>query len=132
MASSTTSKAIRARLSHPVIDSDGHWREFEPIAMDYLRDVAGPKVVEKWGSRLRALGEGSFAKLSRQDKFDRRAGRQIHDRLIDILHIVLISIEADISYQMNGEYGAVDASVTVGQGSLESARFYDRDAGGIE
>ena len=75
MPPSTVSKAIRARLSHPVIDSDGHWREFEPIAMDYLRSVAGPKVVEKWGSRLRALGEGSFAKLSRQEKFDKRAGQ---------------------------------------------------------
>ncbi len=51
--SKSKSKAIHARLGHPVIDSDGHWREFEPIAMDYLKDVAGPKVVEKWTSRLR-------------------------------------------------------------------------------
>src|SRR3954470_18853624 len=37
------SQAIRARLNHPVIDSDGHWREYEPLAMDYLREEAGPK-----------------------------------------------------------------------------------------
>jgi len=30
------SQAIRAKLSHPVIDSDGHWREYQPLAMDYL------------------------------------------------------------------------------------------------
>ena len=57
------SKAIRARLSHPVIDSDGHWREYEPLAMDYLKEVAGPKLVEKWTSRIRALGQGSFAEI---------------------------------------------------------------------
>ena len=69
------SQAIRARLGHPVIDSDGHWREFEPIAMDYLKDTAGPKVVEKWTSRLRGLGEGAFAQMSKQEKLDKRAGQ---------------------------------------------------------
>jgi len=75
MASDRTSKAIRAQLGHPVIDSDGHWREYEPIALEYLREVAGAAVVERWSSRLRALGEGSFASLSRQEKLDQRAGQ---------------------------------------------------------
>ena len=73
--SKSKSKAIHARLGHPVIDSDGHWREFEPIAMDYLKDVAGPKVVEKWTSRLRGLGEGAFAQMTKQEKSDKRAGQ---------------------------------------------------------
>ena len=33
------SEALRARLSHPVIDSDGHWVEFGPDLMDYLKEV---------------------------------------------------------------------------------------------
>jgi hypothetical protein len=41
------SEAIRARLGHQVIDSDGHWREFEPFALDYLKQTAGAKVVER-------------------------------------------------------------------------------------
>ena len=66
------SQAIHARLRHSVIDSDGHWREFEPIAMDYLRDCAGPKIVEKWTSRFRGLGQGSFGKKSsRWDELER-------------------------------------------------------------
>ena len=69
------SKAIHARLGHPVIDSDGHWREFEPIAMDYLKEVAGPKIVERWTSRLRGLGEGAFAQMTQQEKLDKRAGQ---------------------------------------------------------
>ncbi|SRR5579875_22629 len=69
------SAEIRQRLGHPVIDSDGHWREFEPIAMDYLEATAGPKVVERWNSRLRALGEGDFLRMTRQERIDRRAGQ---------------------------------------------------------
>ena len=32
---------IRASLSHPVIDSDGHQLEFEPLMLEYVREVAG-------------------------------------------------------------------------------------------
>jgi predicted TIM-barrel fold metal-dependent hydrolase len=69
------SAELHARLGHPVIDSDGHWREFEPIAMDYLKASAGAKVVEHWNSRLRALGEGDFVRMTKQERLDRRAGQ---------------------------------------------------------
>ena len=36
MSSHQTAEHIHSQLSHPVIDSDGHWIEFEPAAMDYL------------------------------------------------------------------------------------------------
>ena len=70
MSGSGTSKlkAGRVKLSHPVIDSDGHWREYGPLAMDYLREEAGPKMVEKWTSRVRHFGESSFAKLDSQGR----------------------------------------------------------------
>lgn len=44
-------KAIRARLSHPVIDSDGHWIEYQPVMLDYLKQVAGAKAAEGLKSR---------------------------------------------------------------------------------
>jgi predicted TIM-barrel fold metal-dependent hydrolase len=37
---------IHARLNHPVIDSDGHWVEYFPVMLEYLRKVAGNKAVE--------------------------------------------------------------------------------------
>ena len=43
--------AIRARLSHPVVDSDGHWLEFAPAICEYLERVAGRGVVEAFNSR---------------------------------------------------------------------------------
>jgi len=39
--SDRSSQEIRASLSHPVIDADGHQLEFEPLLLEYLRDVAG-------------------------------------------------------------------------------------------
>jgi hypothetical protein len=38
---SSKSAAVRARLNHPVIDSDGHTVEFEPAFLDYLRQTGG-------------------------------------------------------------------------------------------
>jgi predicted TIM-barrel fold metal-dependent hydrolase len=45
------SQAIRARLSHPVIDSDGHWIEYHPMIFDYLKKVGGTKAAEGLKSR---------------------------------------------------------------------------------
>ena len=42
------SARVRARLDHPVVDGDGHWLEPIPIFLDYLRDLAGPTVVDQF------------------------------------------------------------------------------------
>lgn len=76
MSGKGKSQAIRAKLSHPVIDSDGHWREYGPLALDCLRAEAGPKLVEKWNSRVRHFGESSFAKLDAQGRRAQRIGQQ--------------------------------------------------------
>ncbi len=52
---SATASEIRAGLDHPVIDSDGHLIEFQPAAMTYLEEIAGPSAVERyhaWQMRL--------------------------------------------------------------------------------
>ena len=48
MAATPASKsaAVRARLNHPVIDSDGHTVEFLPAVLDYVEQIGGTKVVE--------------------------------------------------------------------------------------
>ena len=43
----TASASIHARLKHPVIDADGHWIEFEPTLLDYLKQVGGPTMVDR-------------------------------------------------------------------------------------
>ncbi len=56
MAEKSRSAAIRERLHHPIIDSDGHIAEFEPALFDYLRTVAGNQAVE----RFKALPDSPF------------------------------------------------------------------------
>ena len=48
MGSVSKSAAVRARLHHPVIDSDGHTVEFEPAVMETLKEVGGPSIVERY------------------------------------------------------------------------------------
>lgn len=67
-------QAIRARLSHPVIDSDGHWIEFSPILLDYMNKVAGPKAVE--GMRSRDEIVGKILNLSLEQRRDERRAQQ--------------------------------------------------------
>jgi predicted TIM-barrel fold metal-dependent hydrolase len=43
-----SSAEIRARLGHPVIDGDGHIVEYGPTYKDYLKQVAGPRIVERF------------------------------------------------------------------------------------
>src|SRR5437868_15229915 len=69
------SAIIRARLDHPIIDSDGHTAEFEPALLDYLRDVGGSRAVD----RLVALPDSPFAfrwyKLSPRERIEQRQSR---------------------------------------------------------
>ncbi|MGH7932113.1 MAG: amidohydrolase family protein [Candidatus Binataceae bacterium] len=44
----TRSAEIRARVGHPIIDSDGHVVEFEPALLDYIRDVGGSKILDRY------------------------------------------------------------------------------------
>jgi len=48
MSANNSSKAasIRARLSHPVIDADGHWVEFTPVVAEFLRRVGGDRAAD--------------------------------------------------------------------------------------
>lgn len=41
-----TASDIRARLTHPIIDADGHWLEFSPFVDEELRRIGGDKAAE--------------------------------------------------------------------------------------
>ncbi len=41
-------RRLREQLKHPIIDCDGHWLESPPVLAEYLKDVAGPDMVEKY------------------------------------------------------------------------------------
>ncbi len=37
---------VRAQVSHPIIDADGHWLEFGPLVREQLRKIGGAQAVE--------------------------------------------------------------------------------------
>jgi predicted TIM-barrel fold metal-dependent hydrolase len=45
---SSPADRVRARLDHPVIDSDGHHVEFLPLVEDLLREIAGDAVLSRF------------------------------------------------------------------------------------
>ena len=72
MSSHQIAEHIHSQLSHPVIDSDGHWIEFEPAAMDYLHEVAGERVAERYTKVANQFGNKKWAGLSEEERKDRR------------------------------------------------------------
>ena len=50
MTKVSASAKTRARLSHPVIDADGHMIEFEGGILDSLREVGGDRLVKRFDS----------------------------------------------------------------------------------
>lgn len=74
-AQTTKSAAIRAKLSHPIIDSDGHTAEFEPALFDYMQNIAGAKIVERFKNAPDVPFRFQWYQLSPQERRDRRALR---------------------------------------------------------
>ena len=67
------SAQIRSRLTHPVIDSDGHTVESMAVFLDYLADVAGPRVVERFPLALEdTFGDPRWMKSSEAERRDLR------------------------------------------------------------
>ncbi|MGE0820941.1 MAG: amidohydrolase family protein [Candidatus Binatia bacterium] len=75
-AAVSKSAAVRSRINHPVIDSDGHMIEFEPGFIDYLKKVGGPTLVDRFYSDER--NTGSWGKLSRWYRLSPAERQELH------------------------------------------------------
>jgi predicted TIM-barrel fold metal-dependent hydrolase len=62
------SAAVRARLHHPVIDGDGHWLEPVPLFLDYLQEVGGSTMVERFTRRAKEAGWYAMTPHERMEK----------------------------------------------------------------
>ncbi len=69
------SAQIRAKLNHPIIDSDGHIAEFEPAFFDYLRKSAGGAMVEKFKSLADSPYFFRWYRLTPEQRRDLRSPR---------------------------------------------------------
>lgn len=68
----TASASIHARLTHPVIDADGHWIEFEPTLLDYLKQVGGPTMVDRFRREDYLAGLRSWSQMTPEERRVRR------------------------------------------------------------
>jgi predicted TIM-barrel fold metal-dependent hydrolase len=64
-------RVIRSGLSHPVIDSDGHWLEFGPEIVERMRAIGGDAAVQGFVS-----GDASVARIIRMTPEQRAAERR--------------------------------------------------------
>src|SRR5260370_357262 len=72
-AGNSSAPDVRGNLRHPVIDSDGHWIEFEPLAQDYLKQVGGPEIVRRYqGSASQFFSNRLWAGLAGAERARRR------------------------------------------------------------
>ncbi|PON12072.1 hypothetical protein C2W62_41535 [Candidatus Entotheonella serta] len=77
MAFTQTSKSaeIRARLDHPVIDADGHTVECEPLFLDYLKQVGGAAIAERYATWMQQSGLARWYNLTPVERLEKRATR---------------------------------------------------------
>jgi predicted TIM-barrel fold metal-dependent hydrolase len=51
-----SAEKLRAQLSHPVIDADGHWLEYGPVVADAMRKIGGDVAIRAMGANGGRVG----------------------------------------------------------------------------
>src|SRR3989449_8102729 len=70
----TEARKLRSRLSHPVVDADGHWLEYLPVMREQFKKIAGDAAVE--GLAAASSRIPNALKLSLEDRRRRRVGME--------------------------------------------------------
>ena len=70
----TEARKLRSRLSHPVVDADGHWLEYLPVMREQFRKIAGEAAVE--GLALASSRIPNALKMSLGDRRRKRVGME--------------------------------------------------------
>ncbi|HEX7212713.1 MAG TPA: amidohydrolase, partial [Methylomirabilota bacterium] len=67
-------RTLRARLTHPVIDADGHWLEYSPVMREEFRRIGGEAAVE--GLALAGQRVPNSLKMTVAERNRRRVGQE--------------------------------------------------------
>jgi predicted TIM-barrel fold metal-dependent hydrolase len=67
-------RAIRGRLSHPIIDADGHWLEYAPVMREEFRKIGGEAAAE--GFAIASQRVPNSLKMSLAERRRRRVGQE--------------------------------------------------------
>ena len=114
---------VRSRLSHPIIDADGHWLEYGPVVSEQLRRIGGDRAAEGFrssGTQVReALSMSVFERRRRrlqQEAFWSSPEKNTRDRATGLLPRLL--------YERLGELG-IDFAVLYPTAGLRVPRLAD-------
>src|SRR5260370_9318531 len=67
-------RPLHARLSHPVIDADGHWLEYGPVMREEFRRIGGEAAVE--GLAVASQRVPNSLKMTVAERTRRRVGQE--------------------------------------------------------
>jgi predicted TIM-barrel fold metal-dependent hydrolase len=81
MSSHLSPAQIRSRLSHPIVDGDGHWLEYAPVFSEKMRKAGGDKAADGFLAALRSttdalkltLAERSHRRVAQPNFWNRQA-----------------------------------------------------------
>ena len=59
------SSRVRASLNHPIIDADGHTLELPPVLYDYMREIGGARIAERYSAVIREVSSAHPSEPSR-------------------------------------------------------------------
>src|SRR5919106_353150 len=118
MNGQTEARKLRSRLSHPVIDADGHWIEYSPLMREEFRRIGGDAAAEAFSfasqrvinslsmsveeRRRRRVGQEAFWSTPSQNVLDRATAmlpRLMYERLEDLgIDFCVVYPTAGLSY----------------------------------
>jgi len=70
----TEARKLHSRLSHPVIDADGHWIEYAPVMREEFRRIGGEAAVEAYDIASQRVP--SSLKMTLAERRRRRVGQE--------------------------------------------------------
>lgn len=69
MTGHRSGRKLREEIGHPILDADGHSIEFQPLLLEYLRELGSAEIVDRYAAHV-ASEQSKFADIDR-----RRAAR---------------------------------------------------------
>ena len=64
---------VRARLNHPVIDTDGHTVELTPVYFDYIKEIGGADMVNRYKTAVGSRANNRWMQMSEEERRNSRA-----------------------------------------------------------
>ena len=76
MSGSLSPRAIREQLKHPVIDCDGHWLESHAMLAEYIRDIGGSGLADKYIKSRETDVNPKWYQASNEERMKQRMRRR--------------------------------------------------------